>query len=357
MVAANGDLYVADSGNDRISVFAGNGVFLRTFGEGELSEPRDVALDDDGRAFVADFGNDRVAIFSPQGSLIDDFGASALLQPAGVAVDGSTVFVADSGNNQVDVFTEGGEFLESIGSGVMASPRDAIVAPDGDLYVADFGNEEVDVFSLAGSFIRSFGDEAPGLVEGPVALAARGSEIFVADQVAERVERFDDGGDFLGGFAAEPGVAGVALACGGNVFVVEGEALFARVERFGEPGTPAPPCLAPPAEPVQVTLNPLPSNKFRFAGLVKNRSNGFAVIYVRVPGPGRVVLHGRGFRRLARSAARATVVRLPVKPKVRLRHFLRRHGKGRIRVNVTFKPIGGIPRTLEKVIVLRRKRR
>ncbi len=49
-------------------------------------------------------------------------------------------------------------------------------------------------------------------------------------------------------------------------------------------------------------------------------------------------------------------VRLPVKPKVRLRHFLKRHGKGRIRVAVTFTPAAGIPRKREKVVVLRRHR-
>jgi hypothetical protein len=97
--------------------------------------------------------------------------------------------------------------------------------------------------------------------------------------------------------------------------------------------------------------------KIRLSGLRLNRRNGSAVLFVRVAGPGRVILKGRGVRRLSRGAPRAKVVRLPIKPKVRLRHFLKRHGKGRIRVEVTFKPTGGIPGTLEKVIVLRRKRR
>lgn len=94
----------------------------------------------------------------------------------------------------------------------------------------------------------------------------------------------------------------------------------------------------------------------RFARLVRKR-NGYAVLYVRVFAPGRLVLKGRGVRRLARGAPRAMVVRLPVKPKVRLRHWLKRRGKGRIRVEVAFKSTSGIPHTLEKVIVLRRKRR
>ncbi len=96
--------------------------------------------------------------------------------------------------------------------------------------------------------------------------------------------------------------------------------------------------------------------KVRFAGLRLNRQSGTALLHVRVLEPGRVVLHGRGLRRLVRGAPQPGVLHLPVKPKVRLRHFLRRHGKGRIRAKTTFVPRAAEPRTLEKVIVLRRKR-
>jgi hypothetical protein len=98
------------------------------------------------------------------------------------------------------------------------------------------------------------------------------------------------------------------------------------------------------------------SGKVRFSGLQLNRNSGTAVVFVRVPGPGRAILHGRGVRRLVRSARQATVVGLPVKPKVRLRLFLKRHGKGHIRVEATFKPTGGTPSTIERPIVLRWKR-
>jgi len=111
----------------------------------------------------------------------------------------------------------------------------------------------------------------------------------------------------------------------------------------------------PTYTPVYTPAEP-PSNRFHFAGLIRKRANGFAVLYVRVPGPGVVKLSGRGFRRLSRTPRQATRVRLPIKPKVRLRRYLKRHGRGRIRVIVTFTPTGGAPRTLEKVIVLRRRR-
>lgn len=351
----DGDLYVADSGNDRISVFTGGGSFLRTI-TGEMDDPQDVAFGAGGQVFVADKGNDRVDVFSSAGGFIRQIGEGELLDPTGVAVDGSTVYVADSGENLVARFSVTGAPLGRIELAPPFSPRDTIVGADGNLYVADFGSERVDVFTRGGGFLRSLG---VGILSGPVALASDGSNgIYVADQEDERVEHFGAAGELLGGFPAEPNVAGVAAACGGNVFASEASASLARVVRFGDPGTPPPPCTPTEREPEPI-VDPIvkpPSNKFHFAGLLKKRSNGFAVLYVRVPGPGTVNLKGRGFRRLSRTARQATTVTIPIKPKVRLRHFLKRHGKGRIRAEVTFTPTGGEPRKREKVIVLRRHR-
>jgi hypothetical protein len=97
--------------------------------------------------------------------------------------------------------------------------------------------------------------------------------------------------------------------------------------------------------------------KIRFAGLQLNRRSGTAILFVRVLEPGRVVLHGRGIRRFARDAPQPRLLRLVVKPKVRLRRFLKRHGKGRIRPLVTLRPQAGtLPKTIERVVVLRRRR-
>ena len=176
-------------------------------------------------------------------------------------------------------------------------------------------------------------------------------------KLAERVVHFRDDGGFLGSVDAAPNVAGVGVACQGNVFATESDTLLARVVRFGEPGTP------PPPVPSRVEPEPIvdpgvkpPSNKFHFAGLVKNRGNGFAVLYVRVPGPGKVSLKGRGFRRLSRTARQATTVEPPDQAQGAAAALPQAARQGRIRVEVTFTPTGGEPRKREKVIVLRRHR-
>ena len=128
---AEGTLYVADAGNDRIravdlasgiiSTVAGNGV--RGFsGDGgdplaaTFNLPRDVAATPDGRTlYVADEGNHRIRIVTPSSSTISTFagtgeteftgnlvdaGAAALSSPSGVATSPfGLVLISDTGHH------------------------------------------------------------------------------------------------------------------------------------------------------------------------------------------------------------------------------------------------------------------
>ena len=83
LATANGMLYVADSGNDRIQKFDSSGNFLQSFGsrctlsngfgcvdpdgsgplelgDGQFSSPLDVAVDSSGNIYVIDEGNQRI---------------------------------------------------------------------------------------------------------------------------------------------------------------------------------------------------------------------------------------------------------------------------------------------------------
>lgn len=71
-VADNDDIYVADTGNNRIVHLDGNGKWIRAIGTeegpGRLSEPEGVFVTHDGRIYVADTGNQRVAIYNSEGA-------------------------------------------------------------------------------------------------------------------------------------------------------------------------------------------------------------------------------------------------------------------------------------------------
>ena len=133
-VDLQGNVYVADTGNNRvrkidglgnISTVAGDGTTDLTPADGAatgqgLADPRGVAVDRAGNVFVADTGHNRVRKISAAGTITTIAGdgtccysgdgglgtAARLNQPWGVAVDAAgNVYVADSGNNAVRVLT------------------------------------------------------------------------------------------------------------------------------------------------------------------------------------------------------------------------------------------------------------
>lgn len=74
-VAADGTLYVLDSGNFRVQAFDRDGNFLRAFGRlgnslGSLARPRGIATDDEGNIYVSDASFNNFQIFNPEGQLL-----------------------------------------------------------------------------------------------------------------------------------------------------------------------------------------------------------------------------------------------------------------------------------------------
>jgi len=139
-------------------------------------------------------------------------------------------------------------------------------------------------------------------------------------------------------------VGGLVMA-GGAWALDEGEAEGGPVYAPAPVYTPAP--VAAPA-----------SNGFRIRRVRRVRRNGRAIVFVRVFAPGKVFVWGRGIRTIRRGTRRPKVVRVPVRPKRRLLRYLRRHGQGRIRINIGFRPHGGIAREpRERPVLLRKKRR
>ena len=69
---ADNNVYVVDSGNDRIQKFTKDGRFLAKWGTtgsgaGQFNMPWGIALDSEGNVYIADWRNDRIQKFSPDG--------------------------------------------------------------------------------------------------------------------------------------------------------------------------------------------------------------------------------------------------------------------------------------------------
>src|SRR6266480_3478908 len=114
-VDSNQNLYVVDTGNQRIQVFDATGNFKFTFGRsgsgnGRFSLPRGIAVDSSQNIYVTDSGNHRIQVFDSAGNFKFRFGNSGAGNgqfnfPRGVAVDSSqNIYVADGGNHRIQVF-------------------------------------------------------------------------------------------------------------------------------------------------------------------------------------------------------------------------------------------------------------
>jgi sugar lactone lactonase YvrE len=140
-LAADGKLYVVDSGNFRIQVFDPSGGFIRAFGSigrqfGNFARPREVAVDRQGAIYVSDAAFGNMQIFSGEGELLMFIGARSerdeparytLLSGVGVDTDGR-VYVADEYFRRVDVFRPVGMQAKD---GFVAAPAPAPLPASG----------------------------------------------------------------------------------------------------------------------------------------------------------------------------------------------------------------------------------
>jgi DNA-binding beta-propeller fold protein YncE len=83
-VDGEGNLYVADTMNNRVEIFDADGQFISTFGKagdgpGYFARPKGIAVDSDGHIWVADGVQDRVQVFNREGQLLIAFGGHGLL--------------------------------------------------------------------------------------------------------------------------------------------------------------------------------------------------------------------------------------------------------------------------------------
>jgi len=260
-VAADGTIFVADTGNHRIQVFDANGNFLRQWGSlgvgnGQFNGPRDLTLGLGGVA-VADTGNDRLLRFDPFGATIGCINCSGFSNPSGITFrpDIAFYFIANTDGHEI-VFTDASVMKSSFGEigisdGQFAAPQGVTAGPSGDVYVADTNIDRIQRFEgshVGMSHVSTFGG---GQVDGPHDIASdAGGTLYVADTFNNRIQRFSAAGALigpLGGPGPGPGQfsqpAGVDADCHGNVYVADTG--NDRIQKLGEPGNSKPPCLDP----------------------------------------------------------------------------------------------------------------
>jgi DNA-binding beta-propeller fold protein YncE len=249
-----GNVYVANTGDDRIDVFDRGGTLLRSFGSsgraaGQFDEPLGVAADSSGIRAVTDAVNGRVELLNPDGSIAAVWGSPApgptiLPRPVAVAFDsGGNAYVLDERRSRIVVFSRAtGLPVRSIGSpgsgpGQLLDPSALTIDAGGTIAVADSGNERIARFGTGGTYLGSItgiGD-ARGIAVSPdgqrTYVTTSTGRIDVYDPTGEMVDEFAGRGSKLGKLEA-PGQ--IAVDAAGNLWVADRG--NNRVQQFGPNG-------------------------------------------------------------------------------------------------------------------------
>jgi hypothetical protein len=104
-----------------------------------------------------------------------------------------------------------------------------------------------------------------------------------------------------------------------------------------------------------------PSSVFSFGNV--SYKKGTATLRVNVPGPGELSLSGKGVAKQAtgrqatvsKTVTEAGVATLKIKPKGKTKKKLAQTGKAKVKVSVTFSPVGGTPNTEKHTIKLKKR--
>jgi sugar lactone lactonase YvrE len=245
----SGNLYIADSGNNRIrrvntlgviSTVAGNGNVGTTTGNdgdgaaaisAQLNAPSGVTLDSSGNIYIGDFGNNRIRVVNTIGNISTVAGtgdpgftsgpatSSELNGPDGVRVDrDGNIYIADQNNGAIREVGDG-TLLTVAGTGAQGyngdnqqaisaqlnAPNDVQIDSAGNIYIADFNNNRVrkiDVFgtitTFAGTGVGGFnGDNLAAVsaeLNGPAGLTTDAAgNLYIADVNNNRVRKVNVG--------------------------------------------------------------------------------------------------------------------------------------------------------------------
>ncbi|MBI4869115.1 MAG: PKD domain-containing protein, partial [Candidatus Wallbacteria bacterium] len=186
-VAPDGTVYISNTSRHCIVKFTGSGSVLFAGvnaasggstegapGTGKLNSPRGIAVDAQGNVYIADQGNDKIRKATPAGTLSTVL--SGLGDPYGVAVRGGLLYFTEvtgsthrvtkcnlDGTSRVVIAGSGSEgFSGDGGLGVdcqLDDPRQIAVDGTGAVYIADRDNKRVRRWNASDSIISTIGGD------------------------------------------------------------------------------------------------------------------------------------------------------------------------------------------------------
>jgi sugar lactone lactonase YvrE len=248
-VDSGGNLYIADSHNNRVRKVAPSGTISTVAGNGnggysgdggpatsaQLNWPECIAVDSAGNLYIAEYGNNRIRKVAPGGTISTVAGngtvgysgdggpatSAELRSPHGVTVDSSgNLYIADSDNSRIRKVSPGGTISTVAGTGSagysgdggpatsaeLREPLGVAVDSSGNLYIADLHNDRIRKVSPGGTISTVAGTGSAGYsgdggpanraaLRGPHGVAVDSSgNLYIADHYNRRIRKVVPGG-------------------------------------------------------------------------------------------------------------------------------------------------------------------
>lgn len=208
-VGLRGELYVVDSGNQRIVVFGEDGRFIMSFGSpgsgrAELVKPQGVAVAPNGQVYVADPGKGAVVVFAGDGSYLYTIEDSdkASFQPLSVKADSKgDIYIFDNVTGNFRVYDDQGkrkaDYPAESTKGLKEIRAIDIDPEKGIVYGIGAGQSKY--LKMQHSSVIKQGDKS--LVE-PMGIVYNQSYnlVLISEASSHKVLVFRDGGTYLGEF-------------------------------------------------------------------------------------------------------------------------------------------------------------
>jgi len=221
-VDGQGNVYIADTGNNAIEEWNPSTRQLITLVSSGLNGPTGVAVDSLGNVYIADSQNNAIKAWMVSDQQVISLVSTGLNTPIGVAVDiRGNVYFTDSGNNAVrELVFATGQVNTLVGTGI-SGPQGIAVDVQGNVYFADTGNNAIKVWNSSTQQVTPV--VSAGLLNpSGVAVDAQGN-VYIADTgnnaIKEWVAATQQVASLISSSLNSP--AGLAVDTQGNVYVAD----------------------------------------------------------------------------------------------------------------------------------------
>jgi len=240
-------LHVSQLTKDELTEF-----LLKDGKDGTFNKPLDIVADNNGNIYVADSVNQRIQKFTPQKELLSVWGSTSSKEgmfknPVSMASDAQYIYVTDSKNHRIQRFTKDGRFAGQWGEQGSGDGTDGkiqfqfptgIAVKDNLLYVADSFNHRIHKLIIKNNNILEHSavwgnkDATKGTGDGKFQLPLGvtvddAGNVYVTDLFNFRVQKFDPNGVYIRKWEASffppnldfMGATGIAVDDAGNMYI------------------------------------------------------------------------------------------------------------------------------------------